>query len=66
MKTFLEEYGVALFAMICIVLLICIASPVAEMISDAIQAVVNSFSDATTDAFDNIEIPTFTTGAATT
>jgi hypothetical protein len=59
MKTFLEEYGVALFAMICIVLLICIASPVSTMISDAIQSVVTSFSTSTSDAFDNVELPTF-------
>lgn len=59
MKVFLEEYGLALFLMICIIFLIVIASPVSEIVKNAITNVVNSFSTTTQNGFDAIEMPTF-------
>ena len=63
MKVFLEEYGLALFAMICIIFLIVIASPVSGIIKGAIQDTVNSFSKKTTDSFNNLNMPTIAPGA---
>lgn len=60
MKAFLEEYGLAIFAMICIILLILIASPISSMISTALQGIVTSFSGKTTSVFNTIQLPTFT------
>lgn len=51
MKAFLEEYGLALFVMICIILLILMASPLSEVISAALSGVVSSFKNTTTNLF---------------
>ena len=47
MKTFLEEYGIAIFVIACIIILITIASPVGAAVRDAILKVVNTFTDDT-------------------
>ena len=58
MKVFLEEYGLALFAMICVIFLIVIASPISDTVKSAMNAVVSSFSTKTKTSFDNINMPT--------
>lgn len=58
MKVFLEEYGLALFAMICVIFLIVIASPISDVVKTAMSNVVNSFSKKTTSSFNKIEMPT--------
>ena len=59
MKAFLEEYGLALFVMIVIIILICMASPLSEVVSGALKSVVTTFSSKTTGYFSNIEFPIF-------
>ena len=59
MKVFLEEYGLALFAMICVIFLIVIASPISDTVKSAMNAVVSSFSGKTTSSFNKIQMPTF-------
>ena len=58
MKVFLEEYGLALFSMICVIFLIVIASPISGIVKEAMKGVVNSFKDKTTSSFDKLEMPT--------
>ena len=58
MKVFLEEYGLALFSMICVIFLIVIASPISTIVKDAMTGVVNSFKDKTTSSFNQLEMPT--------
>ena len=50
-KAFLEEYGLALFVMICIILLILMASPLSTTISGALSSVVSNFKTTTTTLF---------------
>lgn len=59
MKSFLEEYGLAIFAIICIVMLILIATPVGQAISTAITSIVTSFTTTTTGYMNTIELPSF-------
>jgi len=58
MKVFLEEYGLALFSMICVIFLIVIASPISGIVKTAMSSVVNSFSKKTTDSFSALTMPT--------
>lgn len=58
MKTFIEEYGIAIFAMICIIFLIVIASPVSNIIKDSINNVVDAFATKTTTGVNAINFPT--------
>ena len=58
MKVFLEEYGLALFSMICVIFLIVIASPISGIVKTAMSSVVNSLSKKTTDSFSELTMPT--------
>ena len=58
MKVFLEEYGLALFSMICVIFLIVIASPISGIVQTAMTNVVNSFSTKTTKSFSALTMPT--------
>jgi succinate dehydrogenase hydrophobic anchor subunit len=58
MKVFLEEYGLALFSMICVIFLIVIASPISKIVQTAMSNVVNSFSNKTTKSFSALTMPT--------
>ena len=64
MKVFLEEYGLALFSMICVIFLIVIASPISGIVKEAMTDVVNSFKDKTTSSFNKLEMPTIGTTTA--
>jgi len=57
MKAFLEEYGLALFVMIVIILLICMASPLSKAVATALKEIVTKFSTKTTSYFSNIDFP---------
>lgn len=57
MKAFLEEYGLALFVMIVIILLICMASPLSKAVATALKEIVTKFSAKTTSYFSNIDFP---------
>lgn len=54
MKAFLEEYGLALFVMIVIILLIAMASPLATAIKNALKKIVESFNTSTKSYFNNV------------
>ena len=43
MKAFLEEYGVAIFTLACIAILIVMATPIGEAIKNALLELVTSF-----------------------
>lgn len=43
MKAFLEEYGVAVFTLACIAILIMIATPVGEAVKNAILELIGNF-----------------------
>lgn len=47
MKAFLEEYGVAIFVIVCVGVLVAMAEPVGGVIQDAIVSAIESFTSST-------------------
>lgn len=47
MKAFLEEYGITLFVIVCIGILVAMAEPVGTVLQTALVAAINSFTTGT-------------------
>ena len=53
MSTFLEQYGVAIFVLVIIAILVAFASPLGKMIKDAINKQVNNLENIGANAVNN-------------
>ena len=53
MSTFLEQYGVAIFVLVIIAILVAFASPLGKMIKDAINKQVNNLENIGANAVSN-------------
>ena len=47
MKAFLEEYGIAIFVIACITLLVVMADPISSQIQDAVTDTITTFTTST-------------------
>ena len=47
MKAFLEEYGIAIFVIACITLLVVMADPISKQIQGAVTSTITTFTTST-------------------